>query len=85
MANEVESPQESTDSQGRSTELVIGIIISLIILAVAVYWMYSASVGAVPFVLAFGLPNNLVVNLVVLVILAVVVWFVFNSVKKSKS
>ena len=69
--------------QGATTELVVGIIISLIVIGVAVFWMYSASTGSVPFVLAFGLPNNLIVNLIILVILAAVVGYVFNMIRKS--
>ena len=72
------------DKQSRSTELIIGIVISLIVIGVAVYWMYSASTGAVPFVLAFGLPNNLIINLIILVILAAVVGYFFNTVRSKR-
>ncbi len=72
------------DRQSRSTELIIGIVISLIVIGIAVYWMYSVSIGAVPFMLAFGLPNNLLVNLIILVILAVVAGYAFTMVKSKR-
>lgn len=74
------------NKQKATNELVIGIIISLIIIGIAVYWMYSVSTGNVPFMLAFGLPNSLIVNLIVLIILAAVVGYVFfNMAKRKKS
>jgi hypothetical protein len=72
------------NKQSRTTELIIGIVISLIVIGIAVYWMYSVSVGAVPFTLAFGLPNNLLVNLIILVILAVVAGYAFTMVKAKR-
>lgn len=69
--------------EGATRELIIGLIIGVIVLGIAAYWMWLASQNAVPFMLAFGLPNNLIANLVILVILAVILGFAFNSMKKS--
>jgi hypothetical protein len=65
-------------------ELAIGLSLGLIVIAVAAYWMWAASRNAVPFVLALGLPNNLVINLVILVILAVIIGVVFANLRRHQ-
>lgn len=64
-------------------ELIVGILLGLIVLGVAVYWMYLASVGALPPQIGPGLPNNLVVNLIILVVLTAVLWAAFQRVRRS--
>lgn len=68
---------------GRTTELIVGLIVSLIVLGVAVYWFYLASVGALPAQVGPGLPNNLIVNLIILVVLVVVLWTAYQKARKS--
>lgn len=67
----------------KRSELIVGLIISIIVLAIGASWLWMASQGSVPFVLAFGLPNNLIVNLVILVILALILGVAFRSLRRT--
>lgn len=72
------------DRQQATRELVIGLVLGVVVIAIAAYWMWSASRGSVPFVLAFGLPNNLIVNLVILAVLAAILGYAFTAVNKAR-
>jgi hypothetical protein len=65
-------------------ELLVGLVLGLIVIAIAAYWMWAASRNAVPFVLAFGLPNSLLINLLILVVLAAIVGFAFVNLKRPR-
>lgn len=67
----------------KRSELIVGLVISVIVLAIGAYWLWAASQGSVPFVLAFGLPNNLIVNLAVLVVLALILGAAFRSLRRT--
>lgn len=64
-------------------ELIIGLVISLVVLGVAVYWFYLASVGALPSQIGPGLPNNLPVTLGILVILAIILWVAYRNARRA--